>query len=222
MRILLVEVNKSLCETLAEALSEDGYAVDMASDGEEAVYRVMVWDYDLVVLDVMLPKIDGWEVLDSIRNAANKEKQNTPVLMLTARDSVEDRVKGLDHGADDYLVKPFTLEELGARIRSVIRRSRGTRSPIIELGAITINSSTKTVSVDGVPIDMTSVEYSLFDTLVAKRGEVVSRTYLYDHLFAEEHSSLSNMLDVYICNLRKKLGKEVIKTRRGEGYMVDG
>ena len=216
MKILVVEDEPDLLRGLAQALREEGYAVDLAADGEEGFYKVENSDYDAVVLDVMLPKLDGWEVLKRLRKI-----KKTPVLMLTARDQTKDRVRGLDFGADDYLVKPFDLPELFARLRSIIRRSAGQPSSRIEIGLVTLDTAARTVSKDGQPVTLTAREYVLVEFLALHRGEVVTRTALYEHLFDEDDSTLSNLLDVHVSNLRKKLGHEFIVTRRGHGYCIE-
>ncbi|MFD2157827.1 response regulator transcription factor [Rubritalea tangerina] len=217
MRILLVEDNGPLRGTLEEALSEEGYLVDACEDGEVGLYHAREISYDLVILDVMLPKMNGWEVLETLR----KEGKEVPVLMLTARDSTEDRVRGLDSGADDYLVKPFKLAELTARMRSLLRRSRGQSQNVVRVGDVTIDASKKEIQKAGELVDVTALEYRMVDTLVAQRGKVVSRAFLYEHLFSEEKEVVSNILEVYVCNLRKKLGGDFVKTKRGHGYFVE-
>ena len=216
MRILIVEDEPDLLRGLAQALREEGYAVDLATDGEEGFYKAENSDYDAVVLDVMLPKLDGWEVLKRLRKI-----KKTPVLMLTARDQTKDRVRGLDSGADDYLVKPFDLPELLARLRSIIRRSAGQPSNLIEIGPVALDTAARTVAKSGLPVTLTAREYALVEFLALHRGEVVTRTALYEHLFDEDDSTLSNLLDVHVSNLRKKLGHEFIVTRRGHGYCIE-
>ena len=216
MRILIVEDEPDLLTSLSRSLRDDGYAVDTAPDGEEGLYKAENYDYDAVVLDIMLPMIDGWEVLRRLRNS-----KRTPVLMLTARDAVRDRVRGLDGGADDYLVKPFDLNELLARVRSLIRRSANQPQSLIQLGEVVIDTAARTVSRAGEAIVLTAREYSLLEFLAVHRGKVVTRTQLYDHLFDENDSTLSNLLDVHVSNIRKKLGHEFITTRRGHGYCIE-
>lgn len=217
MRVLVVEDEHDLRHALEKTLREEGYAVDGAEDGEEGLYKAESWDYDTIVLDVMLPVMDGWTVLERLR-----KKKKTPVLMLTARDSVKDRVRGLDLGSDDYLAKPFSLVELLARIRALIRRSAGAASSIIDLGDVQVDTAKRVVFQKGEPVELTAREYALVEMLSFRRGKVVTRTELYDHLFAEEDQTLSNLLDVHVCNVRKKLGKNFILTRRGHGYVVEG
>jgi two-component system OmpR family response regulator len=216
MRLLVVEDEADLRSGLEQALREEGYAVDGAADGEEGIYKAETWDYDAIVLDVMLPKFNGWQILERIR-----KQKKTPVLLLTARDAVRDRVHGLDLGADDYLVKPFDLNELLARVRSLIRRSSNAPNPVVTIGPVAIDTATRTVSLDAAPVALTAREYALIEFLASRRGQVVSRTDLYNHLFAEEDDSLSNLLDVHVCNVRKKLGKDFIQTRRGHGYVIE-
>jgi two-component system, OmpR family, response regulator len=216
MRLLVVEDEEDLRRGLEQALREEGYAVDSAAEGADALYKAQTWDYDAIVLDLMLPGLDGWEILRRVR-----EKKKVPVLVLTARDGFRDRVRGLDLGADDYLVKPFDLGELLARIRALIRRSAGAPNPVIALGEVVVNTAARAVTVEGREAELTAREYALLEYLVTRRGVVVSRTELYDHLFAEEDESYSNLLDVHVCNVRRKLGKDFIQTRRGHGYVVE-
>jgi two-component system OmpR family response regulator len=217
MRILIVEDEADLLTGLARALRDEGYAVDTAEDGEEGLYKAESWDYDAIVLDVMLPKLDGWGVLQKLRNV-----KKTPVLMLTARDTSTDRVRGLDIGADDYVVKPFDLPELLARLRALIRRAAGQTRNVIEIGDVTIDTGARIVSRGGTAVTLTAREYTLLEFLALHRREVVTRTALYEHLFDEDDATLSNLLDVHVSNLRKKLGADFITTRRGHGYCIDG
>ena len=216
MRVLVVEDEPDLLGSLLQALREDGYAADGAADGEEGLYKAENYDYDAILLDVMLPKLDGWEILERLRKT-----KKTSVLMLTARDAVRDRVRGLNGGADDYLVKPFDLEELLARLRALIRRSASQAQSRLEIGEITIDTAARTVSRQGEAIELTAREYVLLEYLAIHRGEVISRTALYEHLFDENDNTLSNLLDVHVSNLRKKLGHEFITTRRGHGYSIE-
>ena len=216
MRILIIEDEVDLLASLAKTLREEGYAVDTASDGEVGLYKAESTAYDAIVLDVMLPRLDGWELLRRLRPS-----RKTPVLMLTARDATRDRVRGLDTGADDYLVKPFDLDELFARLRALIRRSAGRVSNAVEIGAVVVNTAARRVTLSGSPVALTAREYALLEFLVMHRGETVTRTALYEHLFDEDDDTLSNLLDVHVSNLRKKLGAEFIATRRGHGYCVE-
>ena len=216
MRILVVEDEPRLLRNLAKALREEGYAVDTAEAGDEGLYKAENYDYDAIVLDVMLPRLDGWEVLERLRR-----KKSTPVLMLTARDAHQDRVRGLDTGADDYLVKPFDLTELMARLRALIRRSAGQARPNIELREVTIDTRARTVSRAGQPVTLTAREYAILEYLALHRGELVTRTALYEHLFDESDDTLSNLVDVHVFSIRKKLGAGLIATRRGQGYCIE-
>lgn len=216
MRILLIEDEADLLSGLAKALREEGYAVDISMDGGEGLYKAENADYDAVVLDVMLPIMDGWSVLRRLR-----ESKKTPVLMLTARDAAHDRVRGLDTGADDYLVKPFDLGELFARLRALIRRSAGQTRNVIEIGDVVVDTAARRVVLAGNPVALTAREYVLLEFLALHRGETVTRSTLYEHLFDEDDNTLSNLLDVHVSNLRKKLGAGFIVTRRGHGYCIE-
>jgi two-component system OmpR family response regulator len=215
MRLLVVEDDPALRQSLAGTLREEGFAVDEAADGEEGLEAARNAAYDCILLDVMMPRLDGWEVLEALR-----PRCTSPVLMLTARDAVPDRIRGLNQGADDYLTKPFDPDELVARIRALIRRAAGQVKAMIEVGAVTIDTAARRVLVDGDEVALTAREYSLLEFLALHRGEVVTRTALYDHLFGDDESSLSNLLDVHVSNLRRKLGHDVIVTRRGHGYSI--
>jgi two-component system OmpR family response regulator len=216
MRILVVEDEPRLLRSLAQALREEGYAVDTADTGDDGLYKAENVDYDAIVLDVMLPGLDGWQVLERLR-----KQKRTPVLMLTARDATRDRVRGLDTGADDYLVKPFDLSELLARLRAVIRRAAGKAHSRLEFGDLAIDTGARSVTRAGEPVILTAREYAILEFLALHRGEVVSRTALYEHLFDESDDTLSNLLDVHVFNLRKKLGRDLIATRRGQGYCIE-
>ncbi len=216
MRLLVVEDEPHLLSSLAEALREDGYAVDEASDGEEGLAKAMMWDYNAIVLDVMLPRLDGFQVLERLRL-----HKITPVLMLTARQRTPDRVRGLDGGADDYLAKPYELPELLARIRALIRRSTGHAAAIVTIGDVAVDTAGHTVTKAGAPVTLTAREIALIEYLALHRGRVVTRERLYEQLFDENESSLSNLLDVHVSNVRKKLGHDLISTRRGLGYCIE-
>jgi two-component system OmpR family response regulator len=216
MRVLVVEDEPELLRVIARALREEGYAVDEAADGEEAFYKAQSWNYDAVVLDVMLPRLDGLQVLERLRR-----EKTVPVLIVTARDAVTDRVRGLDTGADDYLVKPFDLAELFARLRALVRRAQGQARPTMNIGEIVIDTRSRTVTRRGKPVALTAREYSLVELLALRRGELVTRTDIYDHLFDETSDTLSNLVEVHVANIRRKIGKEFIKTRRGQGYIID-
>lgn len=218
MRILIVEDDTSLAAGIGRILEAEGYAVDQMKSGEHAAMAARHESFDLIILDVGLPGIDGFEVLRRLR----AEGQAMPVLILTARDALDDRVRGLDTGADDYVVKPFDLPELFARLRALIRRSANKTTTRIEIGAVTIDTAARTVTSGGQPVELTAREYALVEFLAVHRGEVVTRTMLYEHLFDEDDSTLSNLLDVHVSNVRKKLGAEFITTRRGHGYCIEG
>jgi two-component system OmpR family response regulator len=216
MRILIVEDEPDLIRGLAKALREDGYAVDTAIDGDEGLYKATETAYDAIVLDVMLPHLNGFELLAQLR-----AKKSTPVLMLTARNRTPDRVRGLDTGADDYLAKPFDLDELLARLRALIRRCAGVATNTITAAdSVVVDVGAKRVTRQGKRVELTAREYALVEFLAQRRGQVVSRTELYEHLFDENEATLSNLLDVHVSNIRKKLGSDFIVTRRGLGYSV--
>lgn len=217
MRLLVVEDEPDLLQSLADSLREDGYAVDTARCGDDGLHKAKAWDYDAIILDWMLPGITGMEFLKHLR----REKK-TPVLLLTARDTVGDRVHGLDSGADDYVVKPCSLRELLARVRALIRRSSGHASNIIEIGTVRVDTGRKTVFDGDEEVVLTAREYALLELLALNRGKLVSRSMIYDHIFDEDDDSLSNIVEVHVSHIRKKLGKEFIETRRGQGYILDG
>ena len=216
MRILVVEDEPDLLRTITRTLREAAYAVDTAEDGVEGLAKAQSWDYDLILLDVLLPRLNGWELLGQLRKT-----KKTPVLMLTARDALPDRVRGLNSGADDYQTKPFKFEELMARINAVIRRSAGQSLPQMEIGEVRIDTGLRKVFRQGREVTLTAREYSLLEFLGLHRGQVVTRTMLYDHLLGENDDSLSNLMDVYVGNIRRKLGSDLIVTRRGMGYCIE-
>lgn len=217
MRVLVVEDEPDLLRVLCQALREDGYAVDEAADGKTALYKATTWDYDAMLLDVMLPGMDGLIVLKEIRKS-----RRLPVLLLTARDAIQDRIRGLDAGADDYVVKPFNLGEVLARVRAVIRRASGKADSTIDLGSeVIIDTAKKQVFVSGVSVILTAREYAILELLALRRGDVVTKSQIYDHIFDEHEDTASNLVEVHVSNLRKKLGRDVIETRRGLGYVID-
>ncbi len=215
MRVLVVEDEPELRSLIAQALRENGYAVDDAPDGREGLYKATTWEYDAIVLDLMLPQISGLELLRALRKT-----HRTPVLILSARDGMSDRVRGLDDGADDYLVKPFGLPELFARLRALIRRSAGRSDSVIAIGDVEVDLRTRTVSRGAAAVPLTAREYALVELLSLHKGELITRTQIYDHLFDENDDSMSNLVEVHVSNIRKKLGKDFIETRRGQGYIV--
>jgi len=216
MRILIVEDEPRLLRSLSKALREGGYAVDTAEAGDDGLYKAENYNYDAIVLDVMLPRLDGRELLERLRR-----KKQTPVLMLTARDASNDRVRGLDTGADDYLVKPFDLPELLARLRALIRRAAGQTRSRLELAEVVVDTRSRLVTRAGQPVTLSAREYAILEYLALHRGEVVTRTVLYEHLFDESDDTLSNLLDVHVFSIRKKLGHNLITTRRGQGYCIE-
>jgi len=215
LRLLLIEDDALLLRSLAASLREEGYAVDTAADGTTGAYLAESHAYDAIILDILLPGLDGWSVLNRLRPSVR-----IPILMLTALDAAGDRVKGLDRGADDYLPKPFVLDELLARLRAVIRRSAGQTRSIIDFDSFQLDLATRSVRRFGSVVSLTAREYTLLEYLTVHRGRVVTRSELYEHLFDETDDSMSNLLDVHVSNLRKKLGPTVVHTRRGHGYLI--
>jgi len=217
VRLLVVEDERDLADTLRRALEEEEFAVDLSEDGEDALHRIREMTYDAVVLDLMLPRLDGWSVLQRAR----ADGIRTPVLILTARDVIEDRVRGLNLGADDYLTKPFALAELVARVRAMIRRAYGNPAATLQLGDLTIDTAARAVRRHGLPIELTAREFAILELLTRSRGSVVARATICEHIYNEEADVLSNVVDVHVAALRRKLGADLIRTRRGEGYIID-
>jgi DNA-binding response OmpR family regulator len=222
MRVLLIEDHKPLVRALRQGLEEEGFAVDTACDGEEGDFKVRSAEYDAVILDVMLPKVDGLTLLKRWRHDGLK----THVLLLTARGGIDDKVRGLDLGADDYLTKPFELEELFARLRALIRRGHQVKDPVLRIRDLEIDTAGRTVKRAGQMIHLTPREFALLEFLAYHRGKVVSRTMIWDHLYDEQDENTSNVVDVYIRYLRNKIDKgfdpPLIQTRWGEGYLLRG
>jgi two-component system copper resistance phosphate regulon response regulator CusR len=220
VRILLVEDESRVAGFIAKGLREQAYAVDIASDGEQALYQAAVNQYDIVILDVMLPVKDGHTVCRELRGSGFR----APILMLTARGAVDDRVEGLDSGADDYLAKPFDFKELLARLRALLRRSAGLRPQVARVADLTLNTASHAVTRAGKPISLTAKEYALIEFLVLNQGRVVGREQIGQHVWDENFDPLSNVIDVYIKRLRSKLdtgfSRRLIHTRRGEGYIL--
>lgn len=218
MRILVVEDEPKILQSLVTALTAANYNTDAATDGETAWFRGDTEDYDLIILDLGLPKMDGLSVLKRWRAAGKM----MPVLVLTARGAWSERVDGIDTGADDYLTKPFHLEELLARVRALIRRSVGYGSPVIEVGALTLDTRQMRVSRDGAQIAVSPLEYRLLAYLLHYKGRVVAPSELIEHLYGDDDARDANALEAVVTRLRKKLGQDVIETRRGFGYIVAG
>jgi two-component system OmpR family response regulator len=216
MRVLVVEDESALSAQLVSALTEAGYAVDCAADGERADFLGQTEVYDAVVLDLGLPKIDGLTVLRRWRDA----RVGVPVLVLTARDSWHEKVRGIDSGADDYVAKPFRMEEVLARLRALIRRSSGQATAEIRCGAVALDTRGARVTVDGRPVRLTSHEFRVLSYLMHHRGRVVSQGELTDHIYASDSDRDSNTVEVFIARLRRKLGASFIETVRGMGYRL--
>ncbi|MBI2399537.1 MAG: response regulator transcription factor [Deltaproteobacteria bacterium] len=220
MRILIVEDEKDLAAIIKQGLEEEGYVVDVAHDGEEGLYMAETYPVDVMVLDVMLPLMDGLTVLSNLR----KKGVQTPVILLTARDALIDKIKGLDTGADDYLTKPFVFEELLARIRSLMRRKGTVKEAVIRIADLEIDTASHQVRRAGKSIALSAKEYSLLEFLAYRKGAVVSRTDIVEHIYNEDADMDSNVVDVYINYLRNKIDKEfsgkLIHTVRGAGYIL--
>ncbi|MDG1583226.1 response regulator [Pseudomonas sp. GOM6] len=217
MRLLLVEDDKALGEGLRLGLRQEGYTVDWLQDGASAVHALLSEEFDLLVLDLGLPRLDGIQVLRQLRGSGSA----LPVLILTARDATEDRIAGLDAGADDYLVKPFDLDELKARLRALLRRSAGRAQVLIEHAGICLDPASQQVSYLGKPVPMTPKEYLLLHELLSQPGKVLTRERLAQSLYGWDEEAESNTLEVHIHHLRKKLFSSLIRTVRGVGYLVE-
>ncbi len=215
VKLLIVEDHPDVRRGLEKGLRLAGYAIDVAVDGTEGEYYIRNFEYGGIILDIMLPGKNGMELLEIVR-----ELGDTPVLMLSAKDGVEDRVAGLEQGADDYLVKPFSYDELKARVKALLRRSMGAVTKDLVCGAVRVDSKKKEVYLEDVRVELTSGEYSVLETLMLKKDEVVSRSYLYEQIGEISEDGFSNAIDVMICKIRRKLGKSLIETRRGQGYII--
>jgi len=221
MRVLVIEDEKVLCDQIASDLKEAGYTVDTANDGEEGLYLATEFPFDLMVIDLGLPKLPGMEIILSLRN----EDNHCPILILTARDHWQDKVSGLSAGADDYLAKPFHTEELLARINALIRRSAGHSSPVLRLGPITLDTLQQLILVDEQTVEVTAYEYRLMEYLALNPSKIVSKTELTEHLYEQDYDRDSNVIEVFVGRLRKKLDPEnaikPIETLRGRGYRLN-
>ena len=220
MKILLAEDEVDLNNVVTRYLKKNGYSIDSVLDGEEALDYLEYGEYDLVILDIMMPKVDGFEVIKKLRNKGN----HTSILMLTARDNADDKVKGLDLGADDYIVKPFDFNELLARIRAVVRRKYGNSSNKLVIGDLILDTSEKSVTRTGKQIELTGKEYEVLEYLMQSKNRILSREQIKEHVWDFDYEGDSNIIDVLIKNIRKKIdveaGKQIIYTKRGLGYVI--
>jgi two-component system OmpR family response regulator len=216
MRVLIVEDDSEIQRLLATALTAAGYAVDRAGDGEDGLHLGATESYDAIILDLGLPQIDGLSILEHWR----KDGITTPVLILTARDSWTEKVRGLRAGADDYVAKPFQMEEVIARIEALIRRAKGVASAVVSIGPLTLDTAQGMIFRDGHPVTMTPLEYRLTAYLMMRRGAVISKTEITEHIYDQNFDCDSNVVEVLINRLRKKLGADTIETRRGQGYVL--
>jgi two-component system copper resistance phosphate regulon response regulator CusR len=221
MRILLIEDDSRMANVIAKGLRENSYAVDLAADGDSGLYQSSINDYDLILLDVLLPERDGYQVCRELRNRGN----TTPVLMLTARATIDDRITGLDAGADDYLTKPFSFRELLARVRALMRRETQLRFDVLKISDLTIESASHHVWRSGQEIQLTAKEYALLEYLARRAGQLVSRAEIASHVWDDSFEPFSNTIEVYINRLRKKIdhgySNKLLHTKRGEGYILE-
>ncbi|MEM9480931.1 MAG: response regulator transcription factor [Verrucomicrobiota bacterium] len=222
MRLLLVEDSRRLREQVALALKRSGYAVDAAENGEDGLWMAQNHDYDAAILDIMMPGIDGLTLLKRLRDSGKE----TPVMFLTARDKVEDKVNGLRIGADDYLVKPFALAELLARVEVLCRRSYHNATPVLKIDDLEVDTTAKSASRTGQKLDLTAREYAILELLMHRKGHTISRTQIEEHIYDEMVSPMSNVVDSAVCALRKKIAvnpdcRPLIHTRRGQGYVLE-
>lgn len=216
MKVLVIEDDRDVRDSLIQVLRDESFIVDAVADGAEGLYRAKEWQYDLLILDVMLPELNGWQVLERLRRNGIK----TPVLMLTALGDIDDRVKGLDSGADDYLAKPFSERELLARARALYRRSFGQADDVISIGRVEIYTAERRVLLNGSPVVLTAAQYRIVAYLAVRTGQVVSRQRLAEAIVGEDNFTLSNVIDVQIHHIRRKLGKDFVQNRRGLGYTI--
>lgn len=221
MRVLLVEDDVRIAGFVAKGLRENSYAIDVASDGESGLYQAEINDYDLIILDINLPKKDGFQICRELREAGN----SVPILMLTARDALDDRISGLDTGADDYLTKPFEFRELLARLRALSRRHSEIRPRKITIADLEIDTISRRVARGGNAIELTTKEYAFLEFLAINKGKVVGREEISEHVWDENFDAFSNLIEVYIKRLRTKMDQgfsiQLIRTRRGSGYILD-
>lgn len=222
MKILIIEDEKRMAGILKKGLEENAFIVDLAGDGEEGLYMAENYPYDAVLLDIMLPVMDGLTVLNALRS----KRREVPVLLITARGEIESRIRGLNFGADDYIVKPFDFHELLARLKSVIRRSKGKPSPLVAIDDLSLDTNSRSVSRGGREIRLSATEYNLLEYLALNSGRVISRTELTEHIYDTDFDRDSNVIDVYVNHLRNKLDKgfdrQLIHTVRGAGYILKG
>ncbi len=216
MRVLVVEDDIQVMQQMVGALSNHGYAVDGAEDGSKAWFLGDTEEYDAIVLDLGLPELDGLSVLNRWRQAGNR----VPVLVLTARDTWRDKVRGLRTGADDYMAKPFEMEEMLARVEALIRRSAGHASPVIESGPLSLDPATRQVTLNGDRLELTTLEYRMIAYMIHHEGEVLSKSVLIEHIYGQDFDRDSNVIEVLINRLRKKVGADFIRTHRGQGYQL--
>lgn len=220
MRVLVVEDERKIADFIRKGLSEQGYAVDVAYDGDEAVDWPTIAEFDVIILDVMLPVRDGIEVCRALRQRGLR----TPILMLTAKDAVEDRVRGLDSGADDYLVKPFAFAELLARLRALTRRQPAVLGAVLQVGDLVLDTATRKIARGGTPIDLTTKEYGILEYLMRHPNQVLTRTMIAEHVWNYDFDNASNVIDVHIRNLRRRIDEpfpiRLIQTVRGAGYRI--
>ncbi|MCL5878460.1 MAG: heavy metal response regulator transcription factor [Deltaproteobacteria bacterium] len=220
MRLLLVEDEKKVASHIKKGLEEEGYAVDVVNNGEDASSMVRAYDYDLIILDVMLPGKNGIQILKELRDS----KQDTPVIFLTAKNSTEEKILGLDLGADDYLTKPFEFEELCARVRAILRRHESVKTSKLVIADLELNPVTHEVKRAGQRIDLTQKEYALLEYLLYNQGKILTRTMIVEHVWDQDFDSFTNVVDVYVNHLRTKLDqpfeKKLLQTVRGFGYVL--
>jgi DNA-binding response OmpR family regulator len=221
MKLLIIEDSQNLLRSLGMGLRKLGHALDLVADGAEGLDYARLNDYDVIVLDLMLPSMDGLSVLRHLRSSGKK----THILILSAKDQVEDRIRGLSLGADDYLVKPFSFDELCARLQTLVRRKYSEKNPEIAIGDCVLNTASRSLSRSGRPLNLTPAEYSLFERLALQRGHVLSKEQLINAIHDSDSCPGPNVIEVLICTLRKKIGSEgdesIIKTRRGQGYFIE-